>query len=324
MTNEKSLITDETDKKIISLLFEDARKNFSEIGETVGLSKNAVWTHYKNMCKKAIITGATVQINYKKLGYDAVAQLLLLVDPSKVEEVISYIKAKIPDVFGPALSASRYNVRAIVALKTIGELGDLKEDLRRKLPIAEVQSMIWTDVWFTPQNLTQFSIKQDIRSKNNIVNGKIFCADKTDLELIGHLAVNSRQSFRTIANEMGLSTDTLARRYKKLREKGVIIPRIQIDPAKVGYPGFLHYFLRINPEQDIEKIITKILSIPDVVYLMKCTGDYQISVMTAIRDLKQVIETGVLISKIEGLRLLETTINPSMAKWPVSRAYSST
>ena len=85
MTNAESPIIDETDKKIIGLLFEDARMHLSKIGKAVGLSKNAVWTRYENMCKKGVITGSTVQINYKKLGYDAVAQLLLSVDPSKVE-----------------------------------------------------------------------------------------------------------------------------------------------------------------------------------------------------------------------------------------------
>ena len=323
MKNTESHV-DQIDKKIISFLFADSRKNFSEIGEEVGLSKNAVWTRYEKMCSGAVITGATVQINYKKLGYDAVAQLLLSVDPSKVEEVINYIRVKIPDVFGPVAHASRYNVRAIFTFKTMGELGDLKEDLRRKLPITEVHSMIWTDVWFTPQNLTELYVKPDMHPKNHKTNGKVFCADTTDLELIGHLANNSRLSFRTLANKMSLSTDTVARRYRKLIEEGIIIPRIQIDLSKIGYQGMLHYFLRINQAENSEKIVGQILSIRDIVYLMKCTGDYQLSMMTAVKDLKHVIETGVLISKIDGLRLLETTVNPTFTTWPVSRAYTST
>jgi Lrp/AsnC family leucine-responsive transcriptional regulator len=324
MANSESSITDKIDRKIISLLLEDARMNFSEIGEEVGLSKNAIWTRYENMCKQGVITGATVQVNYKKLGYEAVGQLLLLVDPSKVEQVADYIKIKIPDVFGPFISASRFNMRAIVTFKTLGELGNLKENLRRRLPTAEVQSMIWTDVWFTPQNLTQLSVRQDIHSKNNVANRKIIDTDTIDLELIKHLAVNSRISFRNIAKEMELSADTLGRRYKKLWKEGIIIPRIQFDPKKIGYPGILSYFLRINRDQDAEKIIAKILSTPDVMYMMKCTGDYQISVMIAIKDLEHLIETGAFITKIEGLTLLETSISPFMAKWPMSRAYTST
>ena len=206
----------------------------------------------------------------------------------------------------------------------MGELGNLKEDLRRKLSITEFHSMIWTDVWFTPENLTELSIRPDIHTKNHKTNGKLFCADKTDLELIGHLAGNSRLSFRTIANKMSLSTDTVARRYKQLREGGIIVPKIQINLSKIGYQGILHYFLRISQGENTERIVDHILSIPDVVYLMKCTGDYQLSMMTAVKDLKHVTETGVLISKIDGLRLLETTVNPTLKTWPVSRAYTST
>jgi DNA-binding Lrp family transcriptional regulator len=320
---EEQLRLDEIDRKIISCLFEDSRRNLSGIGKEIGLSKNAIWTRYKLLCNRGVITGSTVQINYKKLGYDAVGQLLLAVEPSKVEQVANYIKAKIPDVFGPYISASRYNVRAIVTLKTVGELEALKDDLRRKLPIIELQCMIWTDVWFKPESLTLLSVKR-YEEPNNLTIERIINLDNTDLDIIRQLAINSRVAFRTLANKIGLSTDTIVRRYQKLREKGIIIPRIQINPTKIGYYALLTYFLRVNQGQDMESIVSRIVSIPDLFYLMRCTGDFQLSVILGIKDLNQVIEMGNYISKIEGLRLIDTSINPLAQKWPGSRTYTST
>ncbi|PVX26629.1 MAG: hypothetical protein CW691_00860 [Candidatus Bathyarchaeum sp.] len=42
--------------------------------------------------------------------------------------------------------------------------------------------------------------------------------DRLDFELIGKLIKNSRASFRKIAKELNVSTDTVMRRYKKLKK----------------------------------------------------------------------------------------------------------
>ena len=325
MTSLGCQIIDEIDRKIIGLLFEDSRKNFSDIGEEVKLSKNAIWTRFNRMCDQGIITGATVQINYKKLGYDAVAQLMLAVDPSKIEHIKNYIKEKIPEVFGPYVSASRFNLRAIVTLKKLSELGNLKEDLRRKLAIKEIQSMLWTDVWFLPQNLTLLPIKPQTKLKKTLDTETIICADELDLQLIKHLTVDSRVSFRDIAGKLQVSTETVARRYKRLKEEGVIVPRIQVAPQKIGYTGVLNYFLRFSQEQNIENTIDKIIVIPDTFYVMKCTGDFQIGVIIAIREVNQVVETGARVSSLDGLISIETSINPFLEqRWPIARTYTST
>jgi Lrp/AsnC family transcriptional regulator, regulator for asnA, asnC and gidA len=324
MESAKVSVIDNIDRKIIGLLFEDARKSFSDIGKEIVLSKNAIWTRYQNLCRTGVITGSTVQINYRKLGYEAVGQLLLVVSPSNVDQVINYVKAKIPDVFGPYVSTSRYNVRAVVTLKTLGEFGALKDDLRRKLPVIELQSMLWTDVWFSPQNLTMLPLKKEVQSKNTVTTDGEFCPDEIDLEIIKHLRIDSRLPFRNIGDKLGISPDTISRRYQRLKEGGVIIPRIQINPTKIGYFGVLNYFLRINEGHRIESIIEKVMAIPDLFYLMKCAGDYPMSVILSVKDLNQVIETGVRISKIDGLMLIETSISPILNSWPGSGTYTST
>lgn len=132
MMSVQSCVRDKIDMKIISLLMEDSRRNFAEIGKEVGISKNAAWSRYKKMAEAGIIVGATAQINYKKLGHDAVGTLLLDVEPSQLEQVNNYIKHRVPDVFGSFLSASRYNLRAVVTLKTLSEAREYKRKAQKK------------------------------------------------------------------------------------------------------------------------------------------------------------------------------------------------
>lgn len=317
-------VRDKIDMKIIGLLMENSRRNFAEIGKEVGISKNAAWTRYKKMVEAGIIVGATVQINYKKLGYDAVGTLLLDVEPSQLEQVSSYIKDRIPDVFGPFLSASRYNLRAVVTLKTLSELGNIKEELRRKTVIAEINSSLWTDVWFTPENLSLIPIRPTELTHKESTDSDIFDADEIDLQLISELAKDSRMSFRAMAKQLGVSIDTIARRYEKLNEENIIVSRIQINPSKIGYSATAHFYLRVMPQYQVDAIIAEILPIPDIFYVMKCKGDYNIGAMLMVKNVQDILRTGDYLGKIKGTKRIETVTNAIADKWPLPRTYTST
>lgn len=314
----------EIDLKIIGFLLEDARRTFAEIGKELGISKNAVWSHYENMTIKGIINGATIQINYKKLGYDAVGIFLMDVDPPQIEQVSNYVKARLPDAFGPFLSASRYNLRAVVPLKTVNELGKIKEELRKKAGITELDSAIWTDIWLTPENLSLIPNRATELLNKKSTDNSIFDADEIDTHIINELANDSRMSFTVLAKQLGISVDTVARRYEKLREEGVIVSRIQIDPMKIGYYALAHFQLRTAPDQDVDAIIREIFPIPDVFYIMKCCGDTNIGVVLMVKSIQDMLRKGEYITGIRGLRRRETVVTALTEKWPIPRTYTST
>jgi Lrp/AsnC family transcriptional regulator for asnA, asnC and gidA len=320
----KRAAKDEIDLKIIGHLLEDARRTFAEIGKEIGISKNAVWSRYKNMTKKGIINGATVQINYKKLGCDAVGILLMDVEPSQIEQVSNYVKARLPDAFGPFLSDSRYNLRAVVPLKTINELGKIKEELRKKAGITDLDSSIWTDIWLTPENLSLIPNRAPELSNKKTTDNSIFDADEIDKHIINELANDSRTSFRVLAKQLGISVDTVARRYENLREEGVIVSRIQIDPMKIGYYALAHFYLRTTSGHDVDAVIREIFPIPDVFYIMKCRGDINIGVVLMVKSIQDMLRKGDCITRIRGVKRRETVVTAITEKWPIPRTYTST
>ena len=315
---------DEIDKKIIGLLFENSRENFAEIAKQTGISKNAAWTRYKKMIKTGIITGATIQINYKKLGYDAVGTLLMNVESSNIERVSNYFKTKLPNAFGPFTSASRHNLRAVVTLKTISELGNIKEELGKKLHLTEIGSSLWTDIWFTPENLSLIPIQPTEPLNKKMTDNGVFDADEIDLHIIRELSRDSRTSFRAIAKQLGITVDTTARRYKKLTKEGVIVSRIQVDPIRLGYSALVMFYVRIIPQNDVDDFIRAIFATPDVFYIMKCTGDFNIGVMLMVKDMQDVLRVGEVITRIEGTKIMETVVTKITEKWPLPQTYTST
>jgi Lrp/AsnC family transcriptional regulator, regulator for asnA, asnC and gidA len=309
-------------------LLSDSRACFADIAKKCGVSKNAVWNRVKEMEKKEIITGATVQVNFKNLGYDCVASLLLQVEPSKSEEIKEVLE-KIPDVFGPFSSTSKYNLRIVVTLKDICELEHMKENLRRKLSITEIASSIWTDVWLIPENLSLLyeHLENDrIFEKTPVDHEKSrvsLSIDEVDFLMIRELARESRISFRKLALQLGVSTDTISRRYEKLRTSGIIVPRIQINLEKIGYQATALFALKLTLEANASVIIKKISQIPDIFYIMESAGNDSIGAMLMVKDTKELLKTGDLISKIKGVHRLETTIQSLTKSWPIARTYTS-
>lgn len=61
---------DETDVKIISALQKDARLSMRELGKKVHLSAPSVTERVKKLEDEGIISGYTIKINHKKLGFN--------------------------------------------------------------------------------------------------------------------------------------------------------------------------------------------------------------------------------------------------------------
>jgi DNA-binding Lrp family transcriptional regulator len=66
--------------------------------------------------------------------------------------------------------------------------------------------------------------------------------DRLDRQLLHALRINGRASFRVIGEILGSSEQTIARRYRRLREAGVV--RVHVLPG-LGGPG-LDWFVRIG------------------------------------------------------------------------------
>lgn len=59
---------DSTDKKILKILQENAKKSYSEIGEKIGISSSGVHKRIKHLKKKGVIQKTVTKIDPKKVG----------------------------------------------------------------------------------------------------------------------------------------------------------------------------------------------------------------------------------------------------------------
>lgn len=143
--------------------------------------------------------------------------------------------------------------------------------------------------------------------------------DKLDFEIIEKLLENSRLSFREIAKDLGVSTDTVMRRFNSLKKTETIKPTIRINLSKLGYQAMTWYLISLKSQTDVSSTIDQIAKIPDVIFVIKIVGAYDLLAIAFEKDFNQMHEVGEDLSKIDGVTKIEGRpfifcVNPEKCK----------
>ena len=129
--------------------------------------------------------------------------------------------------------------------------------------------------------------------------------DSLDFKIMEILLDDSRLSFRKIAKELEVSTDTVIRRYKKLKKEGTIKPIIFIDFKKFGYQAGVWYMMSLSPQIDVSSTIDTIAKISNVIYIVKAIGDYDLLVIARVKGFQHMFEIGNDLAKVPGVIKIE-------------------
>ena len=100
-----------------------------------------------------VITGATIHINYKSFGYKAVAHILINVDSQQTDQLIEFLQ-KMSGVYAFYNRGVKGNIDVVTTLKTLEQLNEIKDNIKRHFSVLEMRTAIWTDVKEMNQNLS--------------------------------------------------------------------------------------------------------------------------------------------------------------------------
>jgi DNA-binding Lrp family transcriptional regulator len=319
----------EVQAKILKELLADGRQTDSEIAEKIGSTKEVVKKNYEKMQQMGIITGATTHINYKSFGYKEVAYILINVDPKQEDQLIGYLQ-KMPEVFSVYRRGVKGNIDVVTILKTLEQLNEFKDTIKRHFFVLEMKTAIWTDVKEMNENLTiipeyrkNAEETTNYQAKTLKSNPQTVIFDQIDQKIADKLSENGRVSMESLSREIGISSDTAKRRYQKLRENGVLKVTIQINPIKIGYQAICIFFAVISSEKSLS-IVNEISKIPDVISIMKTTGDYDLQIWVMIKNISQLLSIQEKLRDMTKIKKIDMEITEMREKWPTPRQYIST
>lgn len=182
---------DETDVKILKLLWENGRMPIYRIAQRVGLSNAAVNKRIEAMKRRKELLGFSILLNPSRILNNAVISIRARKRRKDVWDAIEKVKGMMHFV---ACLGGRY----------YGELW-----YRDALELEEKLAFI--------EELTS-AYKMDIYYHRKLGNVKL---SKLDWEIIKALREDGRMPFSRLSKITGVSTKTIAKRWKKMQEMNV-------------------------------------------------------------------------------------------------------
>ncbi len=147
---------DELDHQIIDVLIENARTPFTDIAKKHNVSAGTIHIRVNKMLEEGIIKGATLKLDYDKLGYSFIAYVgLHLVQSSRTSAVLEELK-KIPEVTVAHLTTGKFSIFCKVRAKNTKHAKDI---IFRIDNISDVQ-----------RTETSISLEESINDKNRLMH----------------------------------------------------------------------------------------------------------------------------------------------------------
>ena len=320
---------EEIDALIIRELLIDGRKSFTAIAKEIRTNKEVVWKRFWDMKKSGIINGATIQFNYPCFNFESIATITLSTSSENLKNVLQKLHG-IPGVFSFQVYNASFNILVVTTFKNLRDLDNIKTLLKSN-PVNRARTHLWTDC---RNNLDHFTFgfpeekmlkptkkKAKIRIFTEIDREKI---DALDYQIVEKLNVDGRKSFKLIGEEIGVSTDTVARRYTKLVRNGFIKVVIQFNPIAIGYKCAAGFFVSIRDRDNVINNIEEIDKIPNVSFITKLTGDFDLEFFVLVRDFEELMRVNKKLAELPGVEKVEVGLIDTPPIWPGPKQYITT
>jgi len=106
--------------------------------------------------------------------------------------------------------------------------------------------------------------------------------DKTDIAIIGHLQVDGRRAFTTIAKAIGISEASVRQRVARLLRTNVIQIVAVSSPLDLGLL-WSQVHLRVAGDR-LDEVAETVAKLPEVDYVSICAGSFDIIVGVVSKD----------------------------------------
>lgn len=114
--------------------------------------------------------------------------------------------------------------------------------------------------------------------------------DEIDRKIVSRLAGNSKIPLARLADECGMTRQTVASRIKKLEKDGVIKSyKAVIDYEKLGFHSYFILFLKldVSDQAKVAEFIRSIKTDPNVLMDVSITGEWDVMLLLAFCDVKE-------------------------------------
>jgi Lrp/AsnC family transcriptional regulator for asnA, asnC and gidA len=108
--------------------------------------------------------------------------------------------------------------------------------------------------------------------------------DEIDIKVIRALQKDARTNFADIAKDCSVSTDTISKRFKRMKRTGVVRgTTVLLNPKSFGYDCVASLGIRVDYPH-VREIIGFVKKIPEVVFCIPSMGTHNIFAITVMKN----------------------------------------
>ena len=137
-------------------------------------------------------------------------------------------------------------------------------------------------------------------------------------KIIQELSEDGRKPFSQIAEKLGVSTQTIGRKYDRMKKDGtIILSSITIDIEKLGFLGSAHLLIKTKLGVSAAQTVEKLKTTPNVLIATRSIGAYEVYAVVAFRSAKNLFESVSRIKALPDILTLDMSFAiPGMRNFP--------
>lgn len=302
-------------------LLAESRTSFTELADVCGISVTAVQRRYRRLKKTGIINSENMYLNPVAMGFQSIAEVGIItnfVDREKVVNSLRNIPALQIFHFADTFETiGKYNIYGLIIGRRLDQLTETVEKIDINPLVRNVDLLIIAEPWISPWHPENLTV--DVSEREKLIErpqksdkgfGQAFL-DDVDKGIVKMLMLNSRVPFNKIARKLRITTATVIRKYKVLREKKVLtLSSISIDLKKLGYKAIFDAYIKVDKRSNLPQIEAQLLAIPNTIFLSKFIGGtYDIRTGTLVTDFQDVFHIKKQICSMAHIKTSEFYIN---------------
>ncbi len=143
---------DDTDRRILEILMEDARIPFLEVARKLGVSGATIHQRVKSLTRRGIIKGTCYEVDPGRMGYRTCAYIGIYLDEARLyPEVVEELR-KIPEITQCHYTTGGYSIFIKVYTRDNEHLKEVLSDKLQAIPgIARTETFISLEESFSRQ-----------------------------------------------------------------------------------------------------------------------------------------------------------------------------
>jgi len=137
-------------------------------------------------------------------------------------------------------------------------------------------------------------------------------------KIIQELYEDARKPFSKIAKTLGVSTQTVMRKYNEMKRDGtIVLSAMSLDIEKLGFLGTAHLHIKTKLGVSAKKTVETLRKTPNVMIATRTIGVYGAYAVLAFRSAEELYENVSRIKDLPDVLTLDASFAiPGIRKFP--------